>query len=124
MNISKTLLEEIAQKKEGLDQRDFPRWDCSNRVLFQLENNLQVQETWTTDLSCQGICVRVTGHAMAPGQEIKLTLFLSSAIIIGFSGKVIWLKASHGSNHAGILFSNASAKTQDKILEHAFGIHK
>lgn len=105
------------------DQRYLPRWEVSNRVLYQLQNEYNLHQGQTRDLSCAGACI------MAPvaleHQKIKLTVFLSAKSSVMLEGCVLWSRQS-SADHAeiGIGFENASPEAQDLILQHAFEVKR
>ena len=109
------------KSREPADQRYFPRWQVKNRVLYQLENQLETFETQTLDLSCAGACLNLP-KSIDPNKKIKLVIYLSSTKFINVNGEIKWANSSKGQPQAGVHFENTSLKTQDAILQHAFEI--
>ena len=103
------------------DQRYFPRWEVENRVLYQLEDQMDTLEAQTIDLSCAGACLTVP-KTIRPQQTIKLVIYLSPNKFINVNGKIIWTKSVGGEQQIGIQFENISLKNQDIILQHAFEV--
>ena len=105
------------------DHRYFPRWEVNNRVLFQMEDDLETLEGYTKDISCTGaqICVP---QDLSLDQKLKLVIFLSKEDYVSVNGKIVWMKPMNGNNHLGIQFYNTSTKIQDTILKHAFEVNK
>lgn len=104
------------------DVRYFPRWEVKNRVLFQLEDDLETLEAHTTDISCAGaqICVP---KSLTLDQKVKLVIYLSKTDYISVNGKVVWVKNLDGTNHLGIQFYNTPNNVQDLILKYAFELN-
>jgi hypothetical protein len=100
------------------DLRYFPRWEVNNRVLYQFENEYDLHQGRTRDLSCVG--ARLRAEAPFETRKISLTIFLSPRISVTVQGRVLWVSGDHGNSEAGITFENVSQEAQDMILQHAF----
>lgn len=100
------------------DLRYFPRWEVSNRVLYQFENECDLHQGRTMDLSCVGARVRADSSFKA--QKIRMTIFLSPRVSVAVQGRVLWSRKDNETAEAGITFENVSQETQDLILKHAF----
>ena len=111
------------KSEESADQRYFPRWEVNNRVLFQLENQMDTFETQTVDLSCAGACLFIS-KSVKPNQKIKLVIYLSPAKFVNVNGHILWTKSVDGQLEAGVLFENIPPHTQDVILQHAFELRR
>ncbi|OGX18626.1 MAG: hypothetical protein A2Y04_03690 [Omnitrophica WOR_2 bacterium GWC2_45_7] len=105
------------------DGRYFPRWQVQNRVLYQLENEAQMYEGSTKDLSCAGACLCVDKEIKL-NQKINLTVYLSDKERVTLTGEVMWSKQENQYNQIGVIFFNTSSQAQDLILQHAFEINK
>ena len=105
------------------DQRYFPRWEVSNRVLYQLERRADISQGKTKDLSCAGACIRV--DEPIDKQRIKLTLFLNGNTSIAVEGDVLWHRPSDDGNvEVGISFHELSPQAQEVILQYAFEVNR
>ena len=100
------------------------RWKTHNRVLFQLENNSEILETQTEDLSSKGACIYINSHPIMTSQKVQMTIFLATTSIIGLTGDIVWISTHSEERRAGILFSNMSVKTQNLILQYTFEMDK
>lgn len=108
----------------GSDQRYLPRWEVNNRVLYQLENEPDLHQGQTRDLSCAGACIKAAKSTI-PSQKIKVTVFLSPQTSVILEGRVLWSRAFDKKNiEMGITFENASPEAQDLILQHAFEVDR
>ena len=115
------------KKKMSLDdsdQRYLPRWEVSNRVLYQFDNDNEPHEGKTKDLSCAGVRIE-TGEKLVLKKDIKLTIYLSADISVTVNGKVAWTKPSKDhQSEIGITFQNVPEQVQETILQHAFEINR
>lgn len=115
---------ETAQSRDNpSDQRYFPRWEVNNRVLYQLEDQADIMQGKTKDLSCAGACIAV--DRPLTNQKIKLTFFLSRNASVDVEGNVLWsLKTDEGDVEIGVAFTEISPQSQDLILQHAFEVNR
>ena len=105
------------------DKRYLPRWQVSNRVLFQLENDKQTHETTSHDISCTGACF-ASAKPIPVNKKIKIKIYLSSETVVAVEGQTVWSRLEDNQNLVGVIFSNTSQKAQELILKHAFEIKK
>ncbi len=108
------------------EKRYLPRWSVRDRVLYQLENQLEVMEGEIENLTCSGVCIHTKGSTrwndFAAGQNVKISLYLSMTSIIGVNGRVMWVERLNEyskEKRVGISFYNTSANIQDQLLEYA-----
>ncbi|MDP8212556.1 MAG: PilZ domain-containing protein [Candidatus Zapsychrus exili] len=112
--------EEKTYEQNNSDGRYLPRWEVDNRVLYRLEDEEEIHEGHTKDLSCSGACLRADGSHPSSPQKIKMTIYLSDEVAVRVEGEVRWSKQANGEDQLGVIFSNTSSKTQGLILDHAF----
>ena len=105
------------------DQRYFPRWEVTNRVLYHTEKDTQLHKGTTKDLSCSGACIQ-TEKILTPGRKLTMTVWLSTGVKVNLQGTVAWVKMEGEKNFIGIDFFNTSQEAQDLILEHAFELNQ
>lgn len=103
------------------DKRYFPRWEVQNRATYNLEDDLDLFEARTKDLSCAGACI-ISVKNNSINQKIKLTIYLSPAHAVTVEGKIVWSVPLDGAFELGVDFENVNLQTQDIILQHAFEI--
>lgn len=111
------LTESTHQLLLPLEKRNFDRWKKRVRMMVQFEYTPKIFQTWTWDLSSQGVCIYGNGQLIFPGQRIKLTIFLPEVILIGLTGNVLWTQKSTKERRTGIIFTNTTVSTRLKITE-------
>lgn len=111
------------QEASFTDKRYFPRWEVKNRVLFQNENDCEVHEGTTKDLSCAGTCL-FTNQTFHLHQKIKLVVYLSEQVSLSLQGIVVWIKGGEPLHEIGVIFYNTPSKAQDLMLQFAFSLNK
>ena len=111
------------QETSFADKRYFPRWEVKNRVLFQKENDLEVQEGYTKDLSCAGTCL-YTDQQLALHQKLKLVVYLSEEISLSLQGIIVWIKTEASVYKIGVIFYNTPLEAHDTMLQFAFSLNK
>ncbi len=118
------MTENLQQKpQDSSDERYFPRWEVKNRVLFQLENDLETIQAQTRDISCAGARLSIQ-KKLSPHQKLKLVIFLANDTYVSVNGSVVWEKTVKGEDLIGVHFFNTSTHIQDLILKHAFELNK
>ena len=105
------------------DRRYIPRWEVSSKILYQLHDDIDIQEGRTQDLSCVGTCLHSEKDLLA-NKKVKLTIYLSEDTTIQVDGHILWTKKTPKGNFAGILFKDIKPEMQDLILDYAFEINK
>lgn len=113
-----TLMANEMQKSDA-DKRYLPRWEVKNRVAYRLDNDRELREGQTRDISCTGACISVNEY-LKPNQKVNMTIYLTDGKSINLDGRVIWIKLSEYENEIGIQFENMESKSQELILDHAF----
>lgn len=106
----------------GEDQRYFPRWEVRNRVFYQLEDQGDVLQGQTKDISCAGACISVDGPVSS--RKIKLTVFLSKDTSVELEGDVLWCRPAKNETQVGVSFQNTRPEVQDLILQYAFEVDR
>jgi len=106
-----------------MERRFLPRWEVNNRVLCHADENQNVLECRSMDLSCSGVGL-VTRDRIPPSQKIKLAIFLTDAKAVEVEGHVVWQRLSTYGNLTGVNFENISLEIQDTILKYAFEFKK
>ena len=105
------------------EKRYLPRWKVSHRVKLFLEDDHELDECETVDLSCAGACVKLS-QKLHLGQPLRLKIFLDENKSIDINGHVVWDQRSQDEPFAGIVFSDIPLQTQETILNHAFEIDR
>ena len=105
------------------DKRYIPRWEVNNRILLQTEEDNNVRECRSRDISCVGICLS-TPQELSVNQKVRLTVYLSEATQIQVIGTILWTKKTTDGNLVGIIFEDTKPETQDLILDYAFEIKR
>ena len=114
----------IENKPNNTDKRYLPRWDVSNRVLFQIEDNESKHEACTKDINLTGACI-LSKSNIDPNEKIELTIFLSDKAFVKIKGSVLWAKPQDDETvKAGVHFDLISEESQDLIYQHAFEIER
>ena len=102
------------------DRRYFPRWEVSNRVVYQLENEDVLRECRTKDINCAGACIYPKGK-IKPDTKIDLTIYLAeNKAPVRALGKCSWSRNVGDVHLAGIQFDEISEKAKDLLFEFAF----
>lgn len=112
------MVEAASEKGSHEEQRYFPRWETSNRVLYQSGKNCEIHQASTKDLSCAGVCIR-TDRPLHQN-KIKLTIFLNSNTSVVVDGRILWNRPDEGQTLVGVLFENIPLQSQELILQYAF----
>ena len=107
------------ERLDDADNRYFPRWEVASRVRYNLENHPNFFEGQTRDISCSGVCIKISEDIRAR-QKINLTIYLSEVDRVNLTGHVVWLKNSGEDHEIGINFSDVTAEAQGLTLEHPF----
>ena len=106
------------------DLRYFPRWEVSNRVVLQRENDALTHECLSKDINSSGACVR-TNENVLPNTKLNLTIYLAENIEpIEVYGRVLWQKMFDGESQLGIKFERISDKASNLIFQYAFEYKK
>lgn len=111
------------EEPQNGEKRYLPRWKVNHRVKLFLENDHELDDCETIDLSCAGACVKL-GQKLSLGQPLRLKIFLDKNKSIDVNGHVVWDQFSQDKPCAGIMFSNTPLQTQETILNHAFEIDR
>ena len=111
------------QDRSNDDKRYIPRWEVDNRILLQAEDDDNVKECRSRDISCVGICL-FTPQEISVNQKVRLTVYLSEATQIQVIGTILWTKKTADGNLVGIIFEDTKPETQDLILDYAFEIKR
>ena len=106
------------------EKRYLPRWEVDNRVMYHLENQSQIREAKTKDMSFAGACLtHVDGLSI--DQNLKLVVYLTETKSIDLCGRVVWVQKTPDNEYwAGVQFYDISQQAQDLILEHAFELNR
>ncbi len=105
------------------DQRYIPRWQIDNRIFYRLDNDSELQEGRSRDLSCAGICLQ-TEQELLPEQKMKLKVYLSRNKSVDLQGHILWSRKIPQGFLAGIAFDDIKPENQDVILDYAFEIKR
>ena len=103
--------------------RYFPRWEVTDRVVYNVDGDREPREGTTKDISCAGVCIIGDRH-LTPHQKIQLTVHLSESAWIKLNGHVQWVRNNNDMLHMGITFYETPDHAQDLILQHAFEIDR
>ncbi len=106
------------------DQRYFPRWDVSNKILYRKENDTVLKGCISRNINCTGACL-VTQDEMTPSESLQLTIQLAEDMEpIHVQGRVRWVVKSHAENWVGVQFDEVTDKTTGLIFNYAFEYKK
>lgn len=105
------------------EQRYFPRWETSNKVVLQCEHDFLCFDGSLLDLSCTGVSLQ-SESILCRNQILKLKVFLTDQTSVDVKGEIVWVKALKKGYQAGVLFFSIGPAEQDLILEHAFEINR
>ena len=105
------------------DTRYFPRWEVTDRVVYNIDGDGEAREGRTKDISCAGACI-IGDRYLSPHQKIQMTVHLSEAISIKLNGHVQWVRHNDGASHMGVTFYETPDHIQELILQHAFEIDR
>jgi len=115
-------LESISQFS-GRDKRYLPRWEVSNRILYQVQGDGQRKESLSHDLSCAGASI-LTEESITPNEKLQLTIYLDREVSVRVDGRVCWSVPVAKKHLIGINFEQTSRKAQDLILKYAFELDR
>lgn len=109
----------------GQDERRYlPRWEVSNKILYQREDELVAHECLSKDINATGACIRTTSE-IKPNQKLNLTVYLADDIEpVRVHGKVVWYLNRNAETWAGIQFDAVNDKTGELIYNYAFEYKK
>lgn len=104
------------------DQRYLPRWNVRNRVRLAVESGTEIEEGETLDLSCSGVCIRLS-RLLMPGKNLKMKIYLEEDNTVEVEGHVVWNRITEEGRYAGVNFDTAPLEVQEEILNYAFEIN-
>lgn len=107
----------------GTDRRYLPRWEVNNRIQYQLEHGVKVNEAQTKDLSCSGMSL-VVSEAIPLNQKLKLKIYLSGNTFVDTDGEIVWCRPTVKGNVVGIDFRGITENAKEVILNYAFEVKR